>query len=161
MPHAVVVDDEADSADMMAALLATEGFTVATAGSLRDARKQLALQELSTPVLDVWSDVLALPIIGTVDSSRSAQIMERLLGEIVAKRSRWVIIDVTGVEIIDTQTASHFLRVAKAVELLGARCLLTGLRPAVAQTLVQLDVDLREVQTLRSLKHGLRHCIGR
>jgi rsbT co-antagonist protein RsbR len=124
-------------------------------------KQQLALQELSTPILDVWDDVLALPIIGTVDSSRSAQIMERLLAEIVAKRSRWVIIDVTGVEIIDTQTASHFLRVAKAVELLGARCLLTGLRPAVAQTLVQLNVDLREVRTLRNLKHGLRHCIDR
>jgi rsbT co-antagonist protein RsbR len=124
-------------------------------------KQQLALQELSTPILDVWDDVLALPIIGTVDSSRSAQIMERLLSEIVAKRSRWVIIDVTGVEIIDTQTASHFLRVAKAVELLGARCLLTGLRPAVAQTLVQLNVDLTEVRTLRNLKHGLRHCIDR
>lgn len=124
-------------------------------------KQQLALQELSTPILDIWSDVLALPIIGTVDSSRSAQIMERLLSEIVAKRSRWVIIDVTGVEVIDTQTASHFLRIAKAVELLGARCLLTGLRPAVAQTLVQLNVDLTEVRTLRNLKHGLRHCIDR
>jgi rsbT co-antagonist protein RsbR len=124
-------------------------------------KQQLALQELSTPVLDIWDDVLALPIIGTVDSSRSAQIMERLLGEIVAKRSRWVIIDVTGVEIIDTQTASHFLQIAKAVELLGARCLLTGLRPAVAQTLVELNVDLREVRTLRNLKHGLRYCIDR
>jgi len=123
-------------------------------------KQQLALQELSTPVLDVWEDVLALPIIGIVDSSRSAQIMERLLSEIVAKQSRWVIIDVTGVEIIDTQTASHFLRVAKAVELLGARCVLTGLRPAVAQTLVQLNVDLREVRTLRNLKHGLRFCIA-
>lgn len=122
-------------------------------------KQQLALQELSTPVLDVWEDVLALPIIGTVDSSRSAQIMERLLAEIVAKRSRWVIIDVTGVEVIDTQTASHFLRIAKAVELLGARCVLTGVRPAVAQTLVQLNVSLHEVRTLRNLRHGLRHCI--
>jgi rsbT co-antagonist protein RsbR len=124
-------------------------------------KQQLALQELSTPVLDIWDDVLALPIIGTVDSSRSVQIVERLLAEIVAKQSRWVIIDVTGVEVIDTQTASHFLRIAKAVELLGASCLLTGLRPAVAQTLVQLDVDLRELRTLRSLKHGLRHCVVR
>lgn len=124
-------------------------------------KQQLALQELSTPILDIWDDVLALPIIGTVDSSRSARIMERLLGEIVAKRSRWVIIDVTGVEVIDTQTASHFLRIAKAVELLGASCVLTGLRPAVAQTLVQIDVDLRELRTLRNLKHGLRHCLDR
>jgi rsbT co-antagonist protein RsbR len=123
-------------------------------------KQQLALQELSTPILDVWEGVLALPIIGTVDSSRSAQIMERLLSEIVTKRSAWVIVDVTGVEVIDTQTASHFLRIASAVELLGARCVLTGLRPAVAQTIVQLDVDLTSVRTLRNLKHGLRYCIG-
>jgi rsbT co-antagonist protein RsbR len=124
-------------------------------------KQQLALQELSTPVLDVWDGIITLPIIGTVDSSRSAQIMERLLGEIVTKRCRWVIIDVTGVEVIDTQTASHFLRIASAVELLGASCVLTGLRPAVAQTLVLLDVDLTQVRTLRSLKHGLRFCMQR
>ena len=124
-------------------------------------KQQLALQELSTPVLDVWDGILTLPIIGTVDSSRSAQIMERLLGEIVTKRCRWAIIDVTGVEVIDTQTASHFLRIASAVELLGASCVLTGLRPAVAQTLVLLDVDLTQVRTLRSLKHGLRFCMQR
>jgi rsbT co-antagonist protein RsbR len=122
-------------------------------------KQQLALQELSTPILDVWDGILTLPIIGTVDSSRSAQIMERLLAEIVAKRYRWVIIDVTGVEIIDTETASHFLKIANAVELLGAKCVLTGLRPAVAQTIVQLDVDLTEVRTLRNLKHGIRHCM--
>lgn len=124
-------------------------------------RQQLALQELSTPILDLWENVLALPVIGVVDSSRSAQIMERLLSEIVARRSRYVIIDVTGVEVIDTQTASHFLRIARTVELLGARCVLTGMRPAVAQTVVQLNVDLKQVLTLRSLRQGLRYCVAR
>jgi rsbT co-antagonist protein RsbR len=123
-------------------------------------KQQLALQELSTPVLDLWDDILALPIIGTVDSSRSAEIMERLLAEVVAKRSRFVILDVTGVEIIDTQTASHFLSIAGAVELLGAQCVLTGVRPAVAQTIVQLGVDLSQLLTLRNLKHGLQYCIS-
>lgn len=124
-------------------------------------RQQIALQEMSTPILDIWDDVLALPIIGIVDSSRSAQIMERLLGAIVAKRCHWVLIDVTGVEVIDTHTASHFLRIADAVRLLGARCILTGMKPAVAQTIVQLDVDLTGMRTHRNLKHGLRYCISR
>jgi rsbT co-antagonist protein RsbR len=123
-------------------------------------KQQIALQELSTPVLDLWDDILALPIIGTVDARRSSEIMERLLGEVVAKRCRFVILDVTGVELIDTQTASHFLAIARAVELLGARCVLTGVRPAVAQTIVQLDVDLGALKTLRNLKHGLRYCIS-
>lgn len=123
-------------------------------------RKQaLELRELSTPVIDLWDDILALPIIGAVDGARSAAIMERLLHEVVAKRCRFVILDVTGVDLIDTQTASHFLALARAVELLGARCVLTGVRPAVAQTLVGLDIDLGEITTLRNLKHGLRYCI--
>lgn len=122
-------------------------------------KQQIALQEMSTPILDIWNGVLALPIIGIVDSSRSAQIMERLLSAIVAKRCHWVLIDVTGVEVIDTHTASHFLRIADAVRLLGARCVLTGMKPAVAQTIVQLDVDLSEMQTRRNLRQGLMHCI--
>lgn len=123
-------------------------------------RQQLALRELSTPVLDLWDDILALPIIGTVDSIRSADLMERLLSAVVAKRGRFVILDVTGVDVIDTSTASHFLAIARAVELLGARCVLTGVRPAVAQTIVSLGVDLGEILTLRNLKHGLRYCIS-
>ncbi len=124
-------------------------------------RQELALQELSTPILDIWESVLALPIIGIVDSSRSAQIMEKLLSAVVAKRCRWVLIDVTGVDVIDTHTASHFLRIAEAVRLMGARCILTGMKPAVAQTIVQLDVDLSSMQTHRNLRQGLRYCIER
>ncbi|MDD5308645.1 MAG: STAS domain-containing protein [Deltaproteobacteria bacterium] len=122
-------------------------------------RQQLAIQELSTPILQLWDNVLALPVIGVVDSKRSADIMERLLSEITIKQSRFVILDITGVEVVDTKTADHFIKVIKAAELLGTRCILTGIRPAVAQTLVEIGVDLSSIITLRNLQDGLRECL--
>jgi rsbT co-antagonist protein RsbR len=122
-------------------------------------RLRLAIDDLSTPVLEVWDDVLALPIVGVVDSRRAGQIMERLLEETVKREPRYVIIDVTGVEIIDSKTAEHFMKLARAVELVGARCLLTGIRPAVGQTLVELGLDLGAARTLRNLKHALRETV--
>jgi rsbT co-antagonist protein RsbR len=122
-------------------------------------RMRHAMQELSTPVLEVWDDVLALPVIGIVDSKRSADMMERLLREVEEKQCRFVIIDITGVEVIDTATADHFIRIVNAVQILGARCILTGARGAVAQTLASLGVDLGSLTTLRNLKHALRECI--
>lgn len=122
-------------------------------------RQQFAIQELSTPILQLWDDVLALPVIGTVDTGRSADIMERLLTEVTQRQSRYVILDITGVEVVDTRTADHFIKVIKAAELLGATCLLTGIRPAVAQTLVDLGIDLSAIATLRNLKEGLKHCL--
>ena len=85
--------------------------------------------------------------------------MERLLHEIVKNQARFVIIDLTGVEVIDTSTADHFMKLVKAVGLIGARCVLTGIRPAVAQTLVDLDVSFGQLETLRNLRHGLRYCL--
>jgi rsbT co-antagonist protein RsbR len=123
------------------------------------ARLRSAVEELSTPILELWEDVLALPVIGVVDSKRSAEMMARLLDEIVRSQSRFVIIDLTGVEVIDTSTADHFMKLVKAVGLIGARCVLTGIRPAVAQTLVDLDVNFGQLETLRNLKHGLRYCL--
>ncbi|WP_438030256.1 STAS domain-containing protein [Sorangium sp. So ce233] len=123
-------------------------------------RLRYAIDEISTPILELWDDVLALPIIGVVDSRRSAQIMERLLDEIVRRQSRYVIIDVTGVEVIDTRTADHFMKLMKAVELLGARCRITGVRPAVAQTMVELGINLGTVRAARNLKHALRESLA-
>ena len=85
--------------------------------------------------------------------------MDRLLGEVVRRRSRFVIIDITGVELVDTSTADHFIKLVRAVELLGARCMLTGIGPAVAQTLVLLGVDLRALTTLQNLSQGLKECL--
>lgn len=118
-----------------------------------------AIQELSTPVMQIWEDILVMPIIGVVDTQRSADIMERLLTEVSQKQARYVIMDITGVEIVDTKTADHFIKIIKAAQLLGTNCVLTGIRPAVAQTLVEIGVDLSSIITLATLKDGLTECL--
>ncbi len=122
-------------------------------------RQQRAIQELSTPILQLWDGVLVLPVIGFIDSRRSQQMMERLLEEIVARQARYAIIDVTGVDVMDTQTADYFTKIFNSVRLLGAQCVLTGIRPAVAQTLVHIGVQLDEVTTRRNLQQGLQECL--
>lgn len=118
-----------------------------------------AISELSTPIMEIWDDVLVLPIIGIIDTRRSVEIMEKLLNSIVATRSRCVIIDVTGVEVVDTKTADYLIKVVRAARLLGSYCVLTGLSPAVAHTLVAVQADLQEIRTLRNLKEGLKDCL--
>lgn len=117
------------------------------------------VKQLQTPILQLWDDVLALPVIGMVDSKRSAEMMETLLTEITNRQCKYVILDITGVEIVDTKTADHFVKVMKSAELLGSKCIMTGIRPAVAQTLVELGVDLSSIRTLRNLQEGLRECL--
>jgi rsbT co-antagonist protein RsbR len=119
-----------------------------------------AIRELSTPVMEVWDDILVLPIVGTVDTRRSLDIMNSLLEHLVAGHARCVIIDITGVEVVDTKTADYLLKVTRAARLLGTRCVLTGIRPAVAQTLVEIGADITEVATLRNLKEGLKDCLS-
>jgi rsbT co-antagonist protein RsbR len=122
-------------------------------------RQQLAIRELSTPIIELWDDVLTLPIVGIVDSERSVDMTERLLHRIVEARARYVIIDVTGVDVVDTMTADHLLKMVQGAELLGARCAVTGISPDVAQTLVRLGLDLKSVRTLRTLKEALRDAV--
>ena len=122
-------------------------------------RLRLAVDELSTPILEVWDDVLALPIIGLVDARRAAQMTERLLDEIARKGSSYVIVDVTGVEVVDADTAEHFAKLVRAVELMGSRCVVTGVQPAVGQALYDLGHGFGRVRTLRNLKHALHATI--
>jgi len=114
-----------------------------------------AIRELSTPVMEVWDDILVLPIVGVLDTKRSVEVMDNLLAKIVEHQSRCIIIDITGVEIVDTKTADYLLKVVQAAQLLGARCVLTGISPAIAQTLVDIGADLSTISTLRNLKAGL------
>lgn len=122
-------------------------------------QQRRAIQELSTPILQLWEGILVLPVIGFVDSVRSQQMMERLLEGIVERQARHVIIDVTGVAVMDTQTADYFTKIFNSVRLLGAQCMLTGIRPAVAQTLVHIGVQLDQVTTRRNLQQGLQECL--
>jgi rsbT co-antagonist protein RsbR len=124
-------------------------------------RLRVAVKELSTPVLEVWDDILTLPVIGVVDSQRAAQMSERVLHEVSRTQCRFVIIDVTGVEVMDTRTADHFVKIARSVELLGSRCIITGLQPSVAQALVDLGVDFAQLHTERNLKQALEIALSR
>ncbi len=112
--------------------------------------------EISTPVIQVWDGVLMAPLVGTLDSERTQQLMERLLDRIVATNSSVALLDVTGVPTIDTRTAQHLAETTTSVRLLGAQAVLTGVRPAIAQTLAHLGVDLGEITTRSSLAAGLR-----
>jgi len=124
-------------------------------------RQREAIRELSTPIMEVWDGVLCLPVVGVMDSHRSAEMTESLLQAIVAKGAECAIIDITGIEAMDTRTADHFLRMAKAVRLLGAHCVLTGINPGIAQTVVHIGVELHGVRTHRSLRDGLRQWVNR
>ena len=119
-------------------------------------RQQAAIRELSTPLIEVWSGVLCLPVVGIVDSVRSAEMTEALLEAIVNKQARIAIIDITGIDAMDTKTADHFIKMAKSVRLLGSECILSGINPAIAQTLTHIGVDLTGIRTMRNLRDALQ-----
>ncbi len=113
------------------------------------------IMELSTPVMQVWQGVVVAPLIGSLDSQRTQQFMERLLNRIVETNSPMALVDIMGVPTVDTQTAQHLIETISAVRLLGAQVVLTGVRPAIAQTLVHLGIDLSNITTRASLSAGL------
>ena len=114
-------------------------------------RQQKELMELSTPVVRLWENILALPLIGTLDSARTQVVMQNLLEAIVETRSGYAIIDITGVPVVDTLVAQHLLKTVAAARLMGADCLISGIRPQIAQTIIHLGVDLSEVTTKATL----------
>lgn len=124
------------------------------------ARQQLAINELSAPTVELWEEILLLPVIGTLDTQRAQEMTEKLLDRVKSSRSRCIIIDITGVEIVDTTTANSVLKMTRAARLLGAMCVLTGIRPEIARTMIQLGVELEGLRTLRTLKDGLRECFA-
>src|SRR5215510_9429818 len=107
--------------------------------------------ELSTPVVKLWENVLAFPIIGTLDSARTQIVMESLLQSIVQTNSRVAIIDITGVPTVDTVVAQHLLKTVTAARLMGADCIISGVRPQIAQTIVHLGINLMDVTTKANL----------
>ncbi|MDQ3283455.1 MAG: STAS domain-containing protein [Acidobacteriota bacterium] len=115
------------------------------------ARQQQELLELSTPVVQLWEGVLALPLIGTLDSARTQVVMESLLQAIVEKGSAIAIIDITGVPVVDTLVAQHLLKTVAAARLMGADCIISGIRPQIAQTIVHLGVEINDVITKATL----------
>ena len=119
-----------------------------------------AIADLSAPVLEVWKGVLAVPIIGVIDTARASTIMERILDAVTRKSARTMVLDLTGVDTVDTSTANHLLRMARAVKLLGGRCLISGISPSIARTITHLGIEIRDFATYSTLQEALRSVMG-
>jgi len=119
-------------------------------------RQQHELMELSTPVIKLWDGVLAVPLIGTLDSSRAQMVMESLLERLVETGSELAIIDITGVPTVDTLVAQHLMKTVTAIRLMGAESIISGIRPQIAQTIVHLGIDLQGIVTKSTLADALR-----
>jgi rsbT co-antagonist protein RsbR len=124
-------------------------------------KQRAAIRELSTPIIELWEGVLCLPVVGIMDTARSTEMTNSLLQAISAKKARFAIIDITGIEVMDTGTVDHFMRMAKSIKLLGAECALTGISPHIAQTVVQMGIEMDEIVTERSLRDALSRHVRR
>jgi rsbT co-antagonist protein RsbR len=124
-------------------------------------RQQQELMELSTPVVQLWDDILALPLIGTLDSARTQVVMESLLQRIVETNARMAIIDITGVPTVDTLVAQHLMKTVAAARLMGADCIISGIRPQIAQTIVHLGVNLNDIITKATLADAFQIALQR
>jgi len=151
--------------DMIAALGAEQdkarSYQLELEGKLATIERQrIAIQELSTPIMEVWDGVLCVPVVGLMDTARSSEMTSTLLRAVVEKSAKCAIIDITGIDVMDTRTVDHFVRMAKAVRLLGSECVLTGMNPHIAQTVVHMGLDLSNVTTHRNLRDALRQYVG-
>ena len=124
-------------------------------------RQQQEMLELSTPVTQLWDGILAVPLVGTLDSARTQVVMESLLEEIVTSGASIAVMDITGVPTVDTLVAQHLLKTVAAAKLMGAECIISGIRPQIAQTIVHLGVDLGDVVTKATLADAFRHALAR
>ncbi len=153
----LAAEPEAYAREIWNATLILDGlglFTTEVALKSREeiiARQQMEMLELSTPVVKLWDGILALPLIGTLDSQRTQVVMENLLEEIVRSGSNIAIIDITGVPTVDTLVAQHLLKTVAAARLMGAECIISGIRPQIASTIVHLGVNLGDVVTKATL----------
>lgn len=140
-----------------------DGFSMITFDTYLKGREEVILRqtdeitEISTPVIRVWDGILALPIIGTLDSARTQVVMENLLQEIVATGSGIAILDISGVPAVDSLVAQHLIKTVSATRLMGAECIISGIRPEIAQTVVHLGIDLSNIITKASLASALKY----
>ncbi|HEY9734325.1 MAG TPA: STAS domain-containing protein [Drouetiella sp.] len=124
-------------------------------------RQQKDMLEMSTPVIKLWEGVVAVPLIGTLDSARTQIVMESLLQAIVETSSRIAILDITGVPTVDTQTAQHLIKTVSATRLMGADCIISGIRPQIAQTIVHLGIDIYDIPTKATMSDAIKEAMER
>jgi rsbT co-antagonist protein RsbR len=142
-----------------AALFTFDSYVRVREELIADQAEQLL--ELSTPVVKLWEGVVAVPLVGTLDSARAQVVMERLLQTLVDTGSPYAIIDITGVPAVDTQVAQHILKTVVAARLMGADCIISGIRPQIAQTIVALGIEFGDIATKASLADALRFVLSR
>lgn len=163
MAQEIKNDPEALYAESMKINKLIDSFGVSTFETFIKGREEVILRqtdeitEISTPVIRVWDGILALPIIGTLDSARTQVVMESLLNEIVETGSSIAILDISGVPAVDSLVAQHLLKTVSATRLMGAECVISGIRPEIAQTIVHLGIDLSEIVTKATLASALRY----
>ncbi|GLP65116.1 hypothetical protein TUSST3_17360 [Streptomyces sp. TUS-ST3] len=133
--------------------------TTVSAGEELIARQRQQLLEVATPVIKLWDGVVAVPLIGTLDSARSQVVMESLLEAIVEQRAAYAILDITGVPTVDSLVAQHLMKTVAAARLMGAECIVSGIRPAIAQTIVHLGIDLGSIITRAGLADALAYAL--
>lgn len=121
--------------------------------------QKIALQELSAPLIPVFEKISVMPLVGTIDTERAKLIMENLLSGVVKHRAEVVLIDITGVPVVDTMVAHHIIQAADAVRLVGSKCMLVGIRPEIAQTIVNLGIDLSQIITTSTLRKGIEKAL--
>lgn len=155
------VAGEGDAADLAALLRLVDDLGLFTFESFAAARESIIseqaeqLLELSTPVVKLWEGVVAVPLVGTLDSARTQVVMEKLLQTLVETGSEHAIIDITGVPAVDTQVAQHLLKTVVAARLMGAECTISGIRPQIAQTIVALGIEFGDIRTKATLADAL------
>jgi rsbT co-antagonist protein RsbR len=140
-------------------LYTAEAFQKSREGIIR--RQQKEMMEMSTPVIKLWDGVLAVPLIGTLDSARTQIVMENLLQKIVETGSKIAILDITGVPTVDTQTAQHLMKTVSATRLMGADCIISGIRPQIAQTIVHLGIDIYDITTKATMADAVKDAMAK
>jgi rsbT co-antagonist protein RsbR len=160
-----------DTAELIPEYLAfsrmTDDLGLHTFESYAAAREQIiadqsaAMLELSTPVIRLWEGIIAVPLVGALDSARTQLIMEKLLETLVATGADHAVLDITGVSTVDTEVAQHLLKTVSAARLLGAECIISGIRPQVAQTIVSLGIEFGDIATKATLADALAHALTR
>jgi rsbT co-antagonist protein RsbR len=160
-----------DAADLLPEYLAfsrmMDDLGLLTFESYAAAREQIiadqsaAMLELSTPVIRLWEGIIAVPLVGALDSARTQLVMEKLLETLVATGADHAVLDITGVSTVDTEVAQHLLKTVSAARLLGAECIICGIRPQVAQTIVSLGIEFGDIATKATLADALAHALTR
>ncbi len=135
--------------------------TYAAARERNIADQAQAMLELSTPVVRLWDGIIAVPLVGTLDSARAQLVMEKLLETLIATGAEHAVLDITGVSTVDTEVAQHLLKTVSAARLLGAECIVSGIRPQVAQTIVSLGIEFGDIATKATLADALAYALNR